>query len=175
MGEKSVVRRRGLEEAVGGFHFEHAALCFDATGGGETGEFAVGAQHAVTGDEDRPGVGPQGGADGAGGARFSNLAGELAIGETLAARDGGGGFEDGLLEGGEGGPVKAVAPEGPGDGVITADVVADGVGVIGAEKADEFGKPGGDDFGVEIAFAVAEDFVAVGVAGEDLGTQFGRG
>ena len=126
----------------------------------------------MTGDEDGPGVGAESGADGAGGAGFSDFAGDFAVGEALAAGDGGGGVKNGLLEGGEGGPVEAVSPGGPGDGEIAGDAAADAAGVVGAEVAGEFGEPGGDDLGVEVAFAIAEGFIAEGVAGEDLAAEF---
>jgi hypothetical protein len=49
------------------------------------------------------------------------------------------------------------------------------VGEVGLEVANEFREPVGDDFGMEIAMAIAEDFVAVGIMAEEAFSEVADG
>ena len=154
------------------FHVEHALFGGDAAGGGETGEFTVGAYDAVAGDEHGPRVGTEGGPDGAAGGGFAEAFGNLAIGHALAAGDVGAMFEDVALKWGDLGPIQPGLPVGPVVDEFGMGPIAEGGGVIALEIAAEFSEPFGDDFGMEIAPAVADDFAAVGMALENRIAQF---
>lgn len=144
-GVSSLVRRGGSA-----FQVEEEGLPSGGVVGGchESAGCAVGAYHAVAGDEDRQGVGREGLSDGAAGCGFSDAAGDVRVGGGPAVGDASDLFEDLSSEGGEAveavGEVEAgsaafeVVQEGTDDGC--------GVGPFGAgEVSERFVRGGGEE------------------------------
>ena len=73
--------------AAGAFDLEDPELGGDAARRGEAAAPAVGGEHPVAGDDDRHGIAAEREPDRLGGARSADLAGDLAIGSNLAARN----------------------------------------------------------------------------------------
>ena len=109
--------------------FEFQKLAFAVGTPAVAGEFAVGANDAVAGDDDGEEVGAAGGADGADGLGRADGLGDLGVGAGFAAGDFEQGLPDALLEGGG----ADVEGEGLRSGVF---------GETGEDKLDGFGEGG---------------------------------